>query len=208
MRTDNFIHRTQAFAAAALAIALLAVLVTPSMGQIKSGTIVGTVTDPTGAVVPDATITVVNQETNVTTSTVSDKSGTFTVPYLQPGIYGVTVQGTSGFAKYNLTNIAVATGQTVKVNAKLSVGSNVETVKVTADAVELQTTNATVEEITNQITMLSTTPRSRPAWFRADSSATRRAPRHGASALTAGGRHRLSASAAERPSRMTSSLMA
>src|SRR5689334_2810595 len=63
-----------------------------SLAQIKSGTVVGTVTDPSGAVVPGANVAVTNQGTNVSTTTVSDKSGTFTVPYLQSGVYTVTVE--------------------------------------------------------------------------------------------------------------------
>jgi len=78
-----------------------------SSAQIKSGTIVGTVTDPSGAVVPGADIIVTDQGTNVASTTVSDKSGAFTVPYLQPGIYTVTVEKTgSGLTKYSAANLS------------------------------------------------------------------------------------------------------
>lgn len=60
--------------------------------QIKSSTITGTVTDSTGAVIPSATVTVINQETNVASTTVTDESGSFTVPYLAPGLYTVNVE--------------------------------------------------------------------------------------------------------------------
>jgi len=123
-------------------------------GQIKSGTIVGSVTDPSGAVVAGANVTVINQETNVPTTTVSDKSGAFTVPYLQSGTYTVNVEKTgSGFEKYSATNVLVGTDQTVKLVAALTMGSNVETVKVSADSAELQTSNATVQGVTNEITI-------------------------------------------------------
>lgn len=120
--------------------------------QIKSGTIVGTVTDPSGAVVSEANIKVTNQETNVSVSTVSDRSGTFTVPYLQSGRYVINVEK-SGFSKYNATDISISTGQTVKLDVALTVGSAVESVKVTADAVELQTSNATVQGLTDERTI-------------------------------------------------------
>src|SRR2546423_12652579 len=69
-------------------------------GQIKSGTITGTVTDPTGAGVPEANVTVINQETNVPTTTVADKSGTFTVPCLHTGTHaGNGEQTGSGVAQ-------------------------------------------------------------------------------------------------------------
>jgi len=125
-----------------------------AFGQIKSGTIVGTITDPSGAVVPGANVVVVSQDTNVPTTTVSDSSGTFTVPYLAPGTYTVNVEpGGTGFAKYSATNVSVATGQTVKISVALKMGSNVETVRVSSETVELQTSNATVQDTTNQITI-------------------------------------------------------
>src|SRR5579864_1905348 len=123
-------------------------------GQIKSGTIVGSVTDPSGAVIPGATVTVINEETNVATTTVSDKSGAFTVPYLQPGTYSVNVDKTgSGFSKYSAAHVAVGTDQTVKITAALTLGSNVETIKVSADAIELQTSNASVQGVTDRLTI-------------------------------------------------------
>jgi hypothetical protein len=135
-------------------LALGLVLSGISFAQIKSSTIVGTVTDPSGAVVPDANVTVINQETNVATTTVSDKSGTFTVPYLPPGTYTVNVEKSgTGLAKFSATNISVVTGQTVKIAAAMTMGSSVETVNVSATAVELQTSSATVQGITNEITI-------------------------------------------------------
>src|SRR5215469_9001799 len=125
-----------------------------SYSQIKSGTIVGTVLDPSGAVVPGANVTAVNQETNVPTTTVSDKSGGFTVPYLQAGLYTVNVETPGGnFAKFSATNISVATDQTVKITATLRMGSSVETVRVTAEAVELQTSTSAVQGLTNELTI-------------------------------------------------------
>src|SRR5262245_2937469 len=125
-----------------------------SSAQIKSGTIVGTVTDPSGAVVPGADIIVTDQGTNVASTTVSDKSGAFTVPYLQTAIYTVTVEKTgSGLTKYSAANISLATGQTVKIAATMAMGSSMQTVNVSAAAVELQTSSAAVQGITNEITI-------------------------------------------------------
>src|SRR5262245_21232508 len=63
-------------------LALSLLLSGVSLGQIKSGVIIGTVTDASGAVVPGARVVVISQETNVTTSAVTDETGNFTVPYL------------------------------------------------------------------------------------------------------------------------------
>jgi trimeric autotransporter adhesin len=125
-----------------------------SFAQIKSGTIVGTVTDPSGAIVPGAEVTVTDQGTNVSSSTVSDKSGAFTVPYLQPGIYSVTVEKAgSGLTKYTASNISLTTGQTVKIAAIMTMGASMQTVNVSAAAIELQTSSAAVQGITNEITI-------------------------------------------------------
>jgi len=122
--------------------------------QIKSGTIVGTVTDPSGAAVAGATVSVVNENTNVATSTVSGESGEFTVPYLAAGSYMVVVEKPgSGFTKYVATKIAVTTAQTVKVDVALRLGSVGAAVTVSADAVALQTSNATVQGSANQLTI-------------------------------------------------------
>ena len=113
--------------------------------QIKSSTITGTVTDSTGAVIPGATISVVNQETNVATTAVTDESGSFTVPYLAPGTYTVNVEkSNSGFSKASRTSISLSTTQTVKVEIALQAGGATDTVTVTADAAALQTSTATV----------------------------------------------------------------
>src|SRR5215472_11510400 len=91
---------------ASFAVVLLVSLFVGSAAwaQIKSGTIVGTVTDPSGAAVAGATVSVVNENTNVATSTVSGESGEFTVPYLAAGSYMVVVEKPgSGFTKYLAT---------------------------------------------------------------------------------------------------------
>jgi trimeric autotransporter adhesin len=117
----------------------------PAQAQIKSGAITGTVTDNVGAVIPGATVTVLNQETNVSAVAVTDESGGFTVPYLAPGLYTVNVEkANSGFARTSRTGVSVSTAQTVRVDVFMQVGNASETVTVTADAAALQTTNATV----------------------------------------------------------------
>lgn len=127
-----------------------------ALGQIKSGTITGTVTDPTGAVVPGASVSVINQATNVTTTVVTDDTGSFTFPYLAPGTYAVNVERPgSGFAKYSRTDIAVSTAQTVKVEVRLQAGVTTETVMVKADAASLQTSSATVQGTINQLAVES-----------------------------------------------------
>jgi outer membrane receptor protein involved in Fe transport len=146
----------KAIAATLGLLALSLLLNGVSLGQIKSGVITGTVTDPTGAVIAGANVSVVNMETNVATTAVTDETGSFTVPYLAPGSYAVNVEKAgSGFSKYVRTNIIVSTAQTVKVEVKLQAGVTTDTVSVQADAAELQTSSATVQSAVNQLAVES-----------------------------------------------------
>lgn len=133
-------------------VLLAAVLVSLSAtAQIKSSTITGLVTDATGAVIPGATVTVVNEETNISTGVTTDTTGGFTVPYLAPGTYRVQVEkNNAGFSKAVRTGIQVSTAQTVRIEIALQAGGATETVTVTADAATLQTTNATVGGAVNE----------------------------------------------------------
>ncbi len=127
-------------------VAVISLLFTlTAWAQIKSSTITGIVTDSTGAVIPSATVTVINQETNVATTTVTDESGSFTVPYLAPGMYTVNIEkSNSGFSKASRTSISLSTTQTVKVEITMQAGGATDTVTVTADAASLQTASAIV----------------------------------------------------------------
>jgi trimeric autotransporter adhesin len=132
-------------------LALSLLLSGVSLGQIKSGVIIGTVTDASGAVVPGARVVVISQETNVTASAVTDETGNFTVPYLAPGTYVVQVDKSgSGFAKTSRTNVEVSTAQTVKVDVVLQAGATTDTVTVTSDPAALQTNNASVQGSVNE----------------------------------------------------------
>ncbi|HEY3038565.1 MAG TPA: TonB-dependent receptor [Pyrinomonadaceae bacterium] len=135
-------------------ITLSLMLAGVSLGQIKSGIIVGTVVDPSGAAVPGSTVTVINPDTNITLTAVTDENGSFTVPYLAAGTYVVEVEKAgSGFAKYRTPDITVSTAQTVKIEIKLQTGMISETVVITAEAAQLQASNATVQSLVNERTV-------------------------------------------------------
>src|SRR5689334_23926866 len=94
-----------------------------------NGTIVGTVTDNTGAVLANASVDVTNTGTNVTTHATTTSSGDFTVPYLNPGEYKVTVTAPN-FQKSVTDKIGLVVGQTARVNVTMKAGAVSETVEV------------------------------------------------------------------------------
>jgi Carboxypeptidase regulatory-like domain len=115
----------------------------PAFAQIRSATITGAVTDPSNAVIPGATVSVVNQDTNSRTELVTNDAGLFTAPYLPAGTYSIEVS-LPGFATFRRSGIAVATAETVRINADLTVSKVGETVEVAAEAPILQTDRTSV----------------------------------------------------------------
>ena len=113
--------------------------------QNSFGTIVGTVTDPSGALVTDATVTAINTDTNVTRVVRSDTSGGYNLPSLGPGRYTVKVE-TSGFSTQQGNPIVLAADQTARIDFKLVLGTSNEVVQVDTSASTLQTESPTVGE--------------------------------------------------------------
>src|SRR5437879_564220 len=113
------------------------------------GTILGTVTDNSGAVVANAGVDVTNIGTNVSKHTETTSSGDFTVPYLAPGIYRVTVQS-QGFQKSVVDNITLVVGQEARANVIMKPGAVTESVQVEANAVALDTDSSAVSQLVSQ----------------------------------------------------------
>jgi hypothetical protein len=107
--------------------------------QVSTASVHGSVTDASGAVVPNAQITVLNTSTGVTSTAKSDSKGYFAVNQLQiGGPYTVTIAAT-GFTKYQATGITLIVNDDRAVDGKLQIGSNSQTVQVQADSVQVQT---------------------------------------------------------------------
>ncbi len=122
-------------------IAATAVAQTPTAG------VTGRVTDAAGAVVPGATIKVTNLATNLIQQTVSNETGDFLLPYLNPASH--TLEATAaGFRTYRLENFALAVGQTLRVDIRLEVGAATETVNITDTPTALNTETGTRGEVT------------------------------------------------------------
>lgn len=114
---------------------LLAVLlllgVGMAMAQEDRGRISGLVTDPTGAVIPHATVTLTNEASKVSVTTVGNDEGLYTFPLLVPGLYTVDVKA-AGFKEFVVTSLRVEVAANVKADAKLALGQSAETVTVSA----------------------------------------------------------------------------
>ena len=106
-----------------------------------TGTILGTVTDPSGAVVPNAKITVTNTATKVSFQTVTNSAGDYNAPALNPGTY--TVSGEArGFQKAVIASFTLTVNQHARIDVTLKPGAVTETVETTAQAVALDTDTA------------------------------------------------------------------
>jgi hypothetical protein len=129
--------------------AFLLALLIPAllMGQNNvsgAGTITGRVTDATGAIVADATVTITDTETNISNTTVSNASGIYIFESVKPGIYNVTANK-PGFRKSVVAKQEVTPASALTLNFSLEVGAVTETVQVQASAdAELQTLNSTM----------------------------------------------------------------
>ena len=115
----------------------------------------GTVTDPTGAVVPKATVTVTNSETGVVTTTTSSTSGDYIFPALPIGTYNINVSA-PGFKGFTATGIVLNIDQEYVEAVKLTLGSQSDTVSVEADSVQVNTTDMQLSNVvdSHQITEL------------------------------------------------------
>jgi Carboxypeptidase regulatory-like domain len=113
------------------------------LAQSDRGTITGTVTDASGALIAGAKINLTNSETGFKSDTVTTDTGNYTVPGLAVGKYTLTVEQV-GFTKYQQTNIEVQVAITARVNVVLQVGSTTDSVVVNAEASQLKTENAEI----------------------------------------------------------------
>ena len=114
-----------------------------------TGTILGTVTDNTGAVLPGAKVQITNLATGIAQSTVTSSAGDYTVPYLTPGQYKVIVNA-PGFAQVIVNNVTLVVAQEARVNAALKPGTVAETIQVESGTVSLDTDSTELATLFSQ----------------------------------------------------------
>ncbi|HTU36211.1 MAG TPA: carboxypeptidase-like regulatory domain-containing protein [Candidatus Acidoferrum sp.] len=103
----------------------------------------GTVTDPSGAAIPNATVTLSNTDTNIARTTTADTRGAYIFPDVLPGNYSLDVQA-SGFAKYHQTALKLLVNLPATANVSMKVGNAQETITVTEQAPIINRTDATL----------------------------------------------------------------
>ncbi len=130
---------------------LLGIYAIPAAAQVLYGTIVGTVEDATGAVVPNAKVTIAEKATGFTRETTTDVAGNYSIPSVPIGTYTVKIAA-NGFKGLTRDGVVLSVNTTARVNGKLEVGAVSEQVTVEASAVQLQTDRSdTKTEINSKV---------------------------------------------------------
>ena len=138
-------RRSFEWAVSSMIALLLVFLLAPVLrAQIATADLVGTITDASGAVVPDATLTVTNNGTGLVYSGRSAADGNFDLTQLPVGHYKV-VATKQGFKTYEVPDVEVTIGARVRRDIQLEIGAATQTVEVQAETVQLQTDSATVQ---------------------------------------------------------------
>ena len=132
-----------------LSALLLLISAGTAFGQGATGTILGTVTDSTGAVLPNVKVTVTNTATNSIFRTVSNSAGDYNAPSLNPGMYTVTAEA-PGFQKSLTSGFPLAVDQKVRIDLQMKPGAVSETTEVTAQALTLDTDSAALSQLMSQ----------------------------------------------------------
>ena len=137
----------------ALAVGLLVCLAvftsTPAQAQAVYGSVLGTVTDPQGAAVAGATVTVIDQRKGTSDTTTTNDSGNYSVTHLIPDVYTVRVES-KGFKVSEQKDVIVEADAGARVDLQFQVGGTSETVEVTGEAPELKTDRADVATAFNE----------------------------------------------------------
>jgi len=173
--------KVRAFHTPALMVLLILAVclwATPASAQVLYGSITGTVTDQSGAVIPAARVEITNQATQQTREVETNASGQFTVSNVLPGVYDLKVTA-EGFRTYTQTGLNVTANTVVRADVSLEVGQVTEQITVEASALTLQTdktdvhTELNAEEITdlplakyrNYQSLINLVPGATPARF-------------------------------------------
>jgi len=132
--------RTKSCAYLCVAALLLATASIAAAQEFRA-TVRGQVLDSSKGALPGATVTITNTETNEVATATTNTEGNYTLPFLRPGQYALTVE-LSGFQKYTRSGMTLAVNETATINVALSVGGVTEEVTVSGESPLLETSNA------------------------------------------------------------------
>ncbi len=134
------------FPSALLLCCLLAISAPHTFAQVTTGTILGTVQDPSGAAIAEADIAITDLAKGTTTHYKTDQAGAYTAPFLIPGTYSVTVEK-AGFSKELNSNVTLDVDQRARIDFSLKVGQVSQTLEVTAAAPLVQADSAELGQV-------------------------------------------------------------
>ena len=137
------------FSCAYLALLCFLLLTQNSFAQVDEGSLAGTITDQSGAVIPGAHVTLLNTDQGLTLETTANGSGGYIFSPVRIGHYTVSASA-PGFSTTSQENITVNVSQNVQVNVQLKPGAATQTVEVTAAPPELQTEDASVGQTVSE----------------------------------------------------------
>jgi len=152
LQIGTFAWRPAVFLRVSSLLLLLLTVCTLRAQLAGTGTIQGLVTDPTGAVIPNATVTLVEESTQVKHTTKSDSSGAYVFPNISIGKYSVSV-GLSGFQTYIKTGNVLEVGSNISIDVTMTVGSADQKIEVRSDSLALQTEDASFKQTIDQQTV-------------------------------------------------------
>jgi hypothetical protein len=119
-----------------------------------SGSVVGTVSDTSGAVVPQVSLVLTNLATNATRTTASSGTGDFSFPLVLVGQYSISAE-LSGFRKTEIPNLSVTLGEATRIDIRLAVGGTSEKVSVQSEVAAVQTESGAVEGVVEKADLMS-----------------------------------------------------
>ena len=119
-----------------LALVVAAAAIVSAQGN--TGSILGSVTDSSSAVIPNAKMTITNKSTGVKAETTSDSAGNYLFNFLQPGVYRVDAE-VSGFKRFQRDNVSLEMTRQLRIDVAMETGQLTESVSVTAQTPLLET---------------------------------------------------------------------
>jgi hypothetical protein len=146
LRSIGSLFAMLALVLGAISFAGLLVFAPSASAQKSTGLITGTVTDPSGAAIPGATVSVVNERTGGAREAVTNEQGSFSFPELEPGMYTVTLNK-AGFKKLTERNVELHVADVTALNVKMEIGTASEMVTVEASTLVVNTSTGEVGNI-------------------------------------------------------------